>query len=469
MIGIRHVATQAYLLCLPWFLLSSFAVDAQQESVWLLLDESPPIVVGDRVYATSFNHVYAIDADRNVVLWEATLDEHHHSGLTQFGNRLVTVTRKTNRLLWIEPDDGRVSRGRNLRSLWEVEYYTWFNALVPANSLLLVVGPGILALRPDYSVAWQTGFYMADPEGIVAIGHRMFVIGAAAGDYPLQLLALDLSDGHIVGSAVCGGAGERALGPVLSGDLAVVCAEGRLKAYDQDSFELIWTSEPGPGGFSRPCIAEEDQIAIAGSQGAWGIGYVHGIAAAFDLRTGRQIWSAELDRGVNGCVIAGDAVVTTSLHKWSLSSTTEGEVACFSIRRGERRWHHRIDLEPVAAPIILGETVWIKCVDPGSIRAAQPGEPGYVEAQSNELDCGEPPTPRDYYLVPIDVLSGVVGQPIKLSAPSQPAHMSTQTNTSPRPIHPGLIVGIVSVAILGLVIVLWVRGRVMSSRVANDS
>ena len=34
MIGVRHLASHAYFVCLAWLLLSSFAVDAQQESVW---------------------------------------------------------------------------------------------------------------------------------------------------------------------------------------------------------------------------------------------------------------------------------------------------------------------------------------------------------------------------------------------------------------------------------------------------
>ncbi len=467
----QHLAPVGWWLCLPCAFVCLSVAGVQASKVSLCIDESPPVLVGDRVYVTCFSHLYAIDADRNVVLWWADLGDDYHSELIHVGDRLVTVTWDAN-LLSADPYTGKVSRGCDLRNLWPTEYPR-FNAIVPAG-LLLVAGPsGILALCPDDTVAWETSsLYVADPQGVVALGQRGFLIGAAAGHGPLQLLALDPSDGHILGSAVSGGVGERARGPVLSGDLAVVCAEGRLKAYDQDSFDLIWTSEPGPGGFSRPCIAEEAQIVIAGSQGAYARAmgrYVHGTVAAFDLYTGRRIWKAELERGVNGCVIAGDAVVTTSLHNWSLSSATEGEVACFSIRSGERRWHHRLALEPVAAPIVLGETVWIKCVDPGSIRAAQPGEPGYLEAESNELDCGEPPTPRDYYLVPIDVSSGAVGQAVKLSAPAEPGGMSAQTSTSPRPIHPGLIVGLVSVAILGLVIVLWVRGRVMSSRVANDS
>jgi outer membrane protein assembly factor BamB len=137
--------------------------------------------------------------------------------------------------------------------------------------------------------------------------------------------------------------------------------------------QRLWGASVGGGGkklrLGLGLASEGDRLYAAGRDGD---------VAAFDLKTGKQIWRLQTKLVLSGGTGVGSNVVAVG--------SAEGLVVAIGADDGKERWRHEVKGEILSAPAVAGTEVIIRTVD-GALRALS-------LADGSELWTAEQQIPR---------------------------------------------------------------------------
>lgn len=119
--------------------------------------------------------------------------------------------------------------------------------------------------------------------------------------------------------------------------------------------QKLWGASVGGGGkklrLGLGLAASEDRLFAAGRDGD---------VAAFDLKTGKQLWRVQTKLVLSGGTGAGNDAVAVG--------SADGQVVVIGASDGKERWRHAVKGEILSAPAISSTEVIVRTVD-GTLRA----------------------------------------------------------------------------------------------------
>lgn len=201
---------------------------------------------------------------------------------------------------------------------------------------------------------------------IVSRGRVIVTAAAGARDaLERQVLAYDATSGELLWTTVVVSAPAEKLHavntsasatPATDGELVYVNFGSTLTALDFDG-QVVWENEFDPTYFefsrygvgSSPLVAG-DLVVVA--QDRESQRKPTGWLAAFDKRTGEEVWRTEWDDSC--CSYTTPFLVDRSPSEFLFAHS--GRLAGYDIATGEELWHHEYPmLQPVATPVIDGD------------------------------------------------------------------------------------------------------------------
>jgi outer membrane protein assembly factor BamB len=294
---------------------------------------------GSAVYAgTSGNTVLAIDAATGAQAWRRTTTSEENSGLTMIRNSLI-----------VAGDNGPFAlAAANGRQLWNFATddlppmlaaggvaYAGFAARSNTTG-------GVTALAPAAgTVLWSFQFGpVSDVAGALAVAGGVVYVTTTDG----EIFALSTADGskrQRVDGFGAFGAGTIAVidGVVYAG---VDDKKGTVVAVDVASGKTRWRHALGPAEFA-PAPVSANGVILAGLPDGGGL-------YALNAVTGKQLWSAPVNGGVNaGPVVAGGVVYTGS---------TDGMLDARRVTTGNKLWSYPAP-DPVGSiAVVAGSRVY---------------------------------------------------------------------------------------------------------------
>ncbi|MFN4260057.1 MAG: PQQ-binding-like beta-propeller repeat protein [Gemmataceae bacterium] len=128
--------------------------------------------------------------------------------------------------------------------------------------------------------------------------------------------------------------------------------ERALYCLDANTGAVRWRASLAFNPWGGPSV-QGNVIVVGGST----IGYypkllkgAQGQVAAFDLATGKEIWSTKLKGGVVSCVALADGA--------AIATATDGRVRAFDLQTGQRRWIYEAGTPFFAPPAVVQGTVY---------------------------------------------------------------------------------------------------------------
>jgi outer membrane protein assembly factor BamB len=262
--------------------------------------------------------------------WKTLLGDFVTAPLAQDGRRVYVATRD-GAVRALEQATGAVA--------WKAEGLP--GHLSAADGTLLVRGEDgtVWSLQPKTAaVRWKTETGVAGTLPAVVDGDRMFVAGRG-------LAAVDLESGRVLWSDPSGA--DTTAPPVAAGSrLLAGEADGTLRCRDRATGSSLWTLRTSGTLLAPPLLDEARRRLYLGTSDK------RILEVSLDKGNPGWAWRVGADIGHGGLLLP-DQVLFASY-----------DAVLYSLRRGGNLvWRGALPSRPLSAPLVLGDTVLVACLE----------------------------------------------------------------------------------------------------------